>query len=289
MTGFGNSAHHGPELEASAWLRSLNHRYLDVTLHLPRRLLFLEPDVKAAVQRHVRRGKVELWVKVVWLTRDSESVVAVPGVVSSLVEALRAAQREHGLVGDVAVSDLARYPGAFEVVDAAQGCEAQAREVLLPLVDAALEELESMRRAEGQRLKKELEALVDAVQEAADRLDELSTASRAERQEALRERVRGLQEELGLDEGRLYQEVVRLAERSDVAEELQRLRSHAAQVRELLAAGRGVGKRLDFLAQELMREANTVGSKAASAPMIHCVVGLKGAIERLREQVQNVE
>jgi uncharacterized protein (TIGR00255 family) len=127
------------------------------------------------------------------------------------------------------------------------------------------------------------------VTEAAGRLAGLSDESREARRAALLERVRGLAAEVGLDDARVYQEAVRQAERSDVNEELQRLGSHVAQARALLAAAEPVGKKLDFLAQELMREANTVGSKAAAAPMLREVVELKAVIERLREQVQNVE
>jgi uncharacterized protein (TIGR00255 family) len=131
--------------------------------------------------------------------------------------------------------------------------------------------------------------LLQGIEAAAARLEQLSEESREQRRGALLERVRALAAELGLDDARVYQEAVRQAERSDVAEELQRLRSHVAQARELLGGAEPAGKRFDFLAQELMREANTIGSKAASAAMIREVVELKSAIERVREQVQNVE
>jgi uncharacterized protein (TIGR00255 family) len=166
----------------------------------------------------------------------------------------------------------------------------QPHEALLGLVGRALEGLDVMRRAEGERLRTELERALEAIETAADGIEQHAAETREARQATLMERVRGLVAELGLDEGRLFQEVVRSVERHDVAEEVQRLRSHAAMARELVAAEEGpAGKRLDFLAQELMREANTIGSKVADAAQVQAVVGLKAEIERLREQVQNVE
>jgi uncharacterized protein (TIGR00255 family) len=147
-----------------------------------------------------------------------------------------------------------------------------------------------MRRAEGGRLRAELERAIGSIEGMASRLEALSEGTREAQKAALVERARELLAELGLDETRLYQEIFRAVERHNVTEELQRLRSHAAMTRELLGGdGAPTGKRLDFLAQELMREANTIGSKIADAEAIQVVVDLKAEIERLREQVQNVE
>ena len=152
------------------------------------------------------------------------------------------------------------------------------------------ERLDAMRRAEGERLGAELERAIAAIEAAAVGIERRAVETRDARQATLMERVQTLAGELGLEEGRLYQEVVRAVERHDVAEEIQRLRSHAAMARELVSRDEGpAGKRLDFLAQELMREANTIGSKVADADQVQAVVGLKAEIERLREQVQNVE
>jgi uncharacterized protein (TIGR00255 family) len=188
------------------------------------------------------------------------------------------------------VSDLVRFPGALERVEGPAAVTDEVRGAVAALVSRALEGLDAMRRAEGERLLPELARSLAAIEATAGRIEGRSAESRAARQEALLERLRALVGELGLDEARLYQEAVRAVERHDVAEELQRLRSHAASARELLD-GEGVpaGKQLDFLAQELMREANTIGSKMADAPAVREVVGLKAEIERLREQVQNVE
>jgi uncharacterized protein (TIGR00255 family) len=146
-----------------------------------------------------------------------------------------------------------------------------------------------MRRVEGETLRAVLLAGLDAVDAAAARIEALSVSERAARRDQLLERARSLRDDLGLDDGRLYQEVLRLVDRQDVAEEVQRLRSHVAQARAAIGGEGPCGKRLDFLAQEMAREANTIGSKVASAALVQEVVGLKSELERLREQVQNVE
>lgn len=289
MTGFGAAALEAPGLQAAVQARSVNHRFLDLSIYVPRRLAWLEPQLKATVQERVQRGKLELSVRA--LAREgSPPVVAVQEeLAGALVGVLRGLQQRHGLSGELRVADVARFPGVVEVQEPAPVEDPELAAGLLALARRALDELDAMRRQEGQALAQELGRLLDTVEQVARRLATLSDESREMRRAALLERLRGLAGELGLDDARVYQEAVRQAERSDVAEELQRLGSHVAQARELLTAGGPVGKKLDFLAQELMREANTVGSKAAAASMLREVVELKAVIERLREQVQNVE
>jgi uncharacterized protein (TIGR00255 family) len=290
MTGFGSAGLEADEVRAAVTARSLNHRFLDVTVHLPRRLQALEGELKEAVGRAVRRGRVELSVQATLAEGIAESVVPSRTLVASLVRALRDMQNEFGLEGGVSVSDLVRFPGALERSEGPAEISEQARETLLGLVRQALEGLDAMRRAEGERLQAELERALGVIEGAAQGIEERASATREERQAALREKAETLVGDLGLEDGRLYQEVVKAVERHDVAEELQRLRSHAAMARELIGTGDSPsGKRLDFLAQELMREANTIGSKVADAAQVQAVVGLKAEIERLREQVQNVE
>jgi uncharacterized protein (TIGR00255 family) len=159
----------------------------------------------------------------------------------------------------------------------------------MALLARALDDLTEMRRAEGGRSEADLLRALAVIEESAGRMSGLAEGSREARRRVLAERLRELSGELGLEEARLYQEVVRAVERHDVTEELQRLGSHVAMARELLRSQEPAGKRLDFLAQELAREANTLGSKAADAAVVREVVNLKAEIEKFREQVQNVE
>jgi uncharacterized protein (TIGR00255 family) len=290
MTGYGAASVEGESLRASVVARSVNHRFFDLALHLPRRLQPLEAEARERVAAAVTRGRVEVSVQAVLPQAEAEAVLPSRPLVASLVRVLRDMQSEYGLEGGVSVADLVRFPGALERVEAAAGVPEDVRAAVMALLDRALDGLAAMRRVEGERLRAELERLVAAIEAGAARIEDRVAGSRETRKAALLERVRDLVGEMGLEEGRLYQEVVRAVERLDVAEELQRLRSHAASVRELVAGdGAPAGKRLDFLAQELMREANTIGSKVQDAPAVREVVNLKAEIERLREQVQNVE
>ena len=289
MTGYGASGAEADGLRAAVSVRSLNHRFFELSLRVSRSLQPLEGDIKEIVQSQVRRGRVDMSVQASFPEAATAAVVASRPLVEGLVATLRELQTEHGLAGAVTVSDVARFPGALEAVETQSGLDDERRKRILELVKEALAGLLAMRRAEGGRLQPSLERAFGAILEASGQIEALSEASRGNRQKQLLEKARVLAAELGLDDARLYQEVVRTVERHDVSEEVQRLRSHVALGRELLEGQEPSGKRLDFVAQELMREANTVGSKVADAEIARAVVELKAEIEKLREQVQNVE
>ena len=289
MTGYGSASSDGEAGRAAVAVRALNHRFLDLAVHLPRRWQELEPEVRRLVQARVQRGRLELSLQAAPRDSDATAVVVSTPVVAGVVNALRQIQSQYDLAGKVRLADVVRFPGALEVMDADGHLDDDRRREVLALVESALDALDRMRRAEGENVERALQQALSAIEAAAARMEAASRAERDTRREALLERSRALRDELGLEEARLYQEVVRLVDRQDVAEEVQRLRSHVAQARDVLREGGPCGKRLDFLAQEMAREANTVGSKSASAAMAREVVDLKGEIERLREQVQNVE
>ena len=290
MTGYGSAVAESPSLRAAVTVRGLNHRFLELVVHLPRRLQALEREIRDLAQTRLGRGRVEVAVQASFpAAATGEAVVASRPLVASFVRTLRDMQNEFGLDGNVAVADLVRFPGVLERMETPGPLDEEPRRQILGLVAEALGGLAEMRRAEGSRVEAELLRSLLAIEEGAGRLESLSEASREARRGVLAERLRTLCGEMGLEDSRLYQEVVRTVERHDVSEELQRLRSHLAMARELLRAEEPVGKRIDFLAQELAREANTLGSKAADASVVREVVNLKAEIEKLREQVQNVE
>lgn len=288
MTGYGAASLQSERMRAAVTIRSLNHRFLDLQVHAPRRLAPLEPEIKDLVEARLRRGRVDVTVQAN-LEPEGEALVASRTLVAQLVRTLRDVQVEHRLDGGVSVSDVLHFPGAIETVEGEPALDPERREAILGLLGRALDALVAMRRAEGARLTTGLARGLAAIEAGAGRIVDLAENGKQGRREVLLEKVRALQAELGLEESRLYQEVVRAVERHDVAEEVERLRSHVAMARELLSSEEPSGKRLDFLAQEMMREANTIGSKSASAPLVQETVALKSEIERLREQVQNVE
>jgi uncharacterized protein (TIGR00255 family) len=292
MTGYGSAATESAALRATVTVRSLNHRFLEMSVHLSRRLQPMEREIRDLVQSRLSRGRVEVNVQASLgnaAVEGGDVVVASRPLVASFVRTLRDMQNEFGLDGNVAVADLVRFPGALERLEAPLPAESEVRAGIMTLVAQALDGLTEMRRSEGGRSEGDLLRALAVIEESAGRMYGLAEGSREVRRRALAERLRELCGELGLEEARLYQEVVRAVERHDVSEELQRLGSHVAMARELLRSEEPAGKRLDFLAQELAREANTLGSKAADAAVVREVVNLKAEIEKFREQVQNVE
>ena len=291
MTGFGRAAREvgGAVLDVEA--RSVNHRHLDLRVRLPKLLLDEEPAIKRRVQATLSRGKVDVTVSLV-LAGSASQLKIDEGLAAQYVAASRTLCERHALAGDLDVASLLALPGVTQIVEAELEVEAL-RGPLGEAIDEALEGLEAMRVAEGRSLAEEFEgrlARVEALAAAFEsRAGEVVEAARAR----LTKRAEQIQRDVGLlDEARLHQEIVIAADRLDITEELVRLRSHVVQCRETLAQaerGRPVGRRLDFLLQELGREANTVGSKASDAPLAQDVVELKTELERIREQVQNVE
>lgn len=288
MTGFGSARAAGAAGEVNVAVRTVNHRYLDVGVSLPRRLRGLEPRVKALAQAGLERGKLDVVVQAIGAVGE-EAILAAPEAITSVVAALQRVAALPGVEGGVRLADVLGFPG---VVSAAEPGP-EAGEPFWPLVEDALKAavagLLAMRGDEGARLADALLVMLAEIEALAGRLEAASAASKATRREVALGRLRDLVAELGVDDARAVQEASRQADRLDVAEELQRLRSHVAQARGLIAGTGVAGRKLDFLSQELMREANTIGSKAADAALTAEVVGLKAEIERFREQVQNVE
>jgi uncharacterized protein (TIGR00255 family) len=289
MTGYGAASTATEALRVAVTVKALNHRFLEVVCHMPRRLAPIELELRDLVGRRLARGRVEVTVQAHGGATAATPVLVSRPVVFSLVHALRDLQAEFGLEGGVTVTDVVRFPGAVEVPEELASADAEMRACVLALADEALQALIAMRQAEGARLLGDLGSSLEAMEASAGRIEKLSAEGREAKRVALLERLRALQLDLGTDEARLCAEIARAVERHDVAEEVQRLRSHVGMARELMGASAPSGKRLDFLAQELMREANTVGSKAVAAALTHEVVALKSDIERFREQVQNVE
>lgn len=292
MTGFGSAAF---QIEGSAFVvevRSVNHRHLDARARLPRPMAFLESDVRARISERFSRGKLDLSVVA------PESGGLAPRLVVDLDTArqyLRAAGElagAEGAEGGLRVAELLALPGVARFVEPELDAELL-RSTVLAAADQALAALAEMRAAEGTALERDLVGRVGRVEELARTLEARAADVQQAVRERLQKRARQLAAEVGpLDEARLAQEVALAADRLDVTEEIVRLRSHADQFRKLVGgAGPGapVGRRLDFLLQELGREANTIGAKGSDADVAHQIVELKTELERLREQVQNVE
>ena len=291
MTGFGRASFQvegqGFDVEA----RSVNHRHLDVRIKLPRQLSDQEPVAKLQVQEHVSRGKVDISVNQVEAQGSSSQLEVDDELAEQYVNAARRLGKSHGLNPDIGVTTLLSMPGVTRFVEKTLP-EAALESGLIEGLSAALVELVSMRVAEGAKLVAEFDRRLENVSGLVDVFEERSALVVEAARERLRRRTDQIRQDTGLvDEARLHQEIVIAADRLDITEELVRLRSHVSQFREIMsgaADAKPVGRQLDFLIQEMLREANTVGSKANDAPMAHQVVELKTELERLREQAQNI-
>lgn len=292
MTGFGRASF---DLDGAAFdveIRSVNHRYLDLRVKLPRVLASFEPAVRDCVQSRFARGKVEVGVSTPGTGPAAAQVEVDYEAAAHYVEAARELERRFQVEAALGAQALLALPGVARVSELAFDA-AQAKPALLGGIEAALDAASSMRDAEGAGLDREFRDRLGRVTVLVDELAERSGSVGEAVRERLRKRSRELEAETGLlDEARLHQEIVIAADRLDISEEISRLRSHVTQFLSTLdeaTAGTPVGRQLDFLLQEVGRESNTIGSKANDAEMAHRVVELKTEHERIREQVQNVE
>jgi uncharacterized protein (TIGR00255 family) len=292
MTGFGRASFAVEGAGFDLEIRSVNHRYLDVRLRLPRLLAGFEAEVRTRVQSRFDRGKVDVVVQQPATTAPAPRLELDFEVAGRYLEAAEALRQRYAVEGRLDVDELLALPGVARLGEA-EFSDADLGRELLASLDAALAAADAMRRSEGEALEREVLGRLARVEALGDQVSERSGLIQEQVRERLRKRSEKLARETGLmDEARLYQELVIAADRLDVTEELVRLKSHIEQFRAGLAgadAGAPVGRRLDFLLQELGREVNTVGSKGADAPVAHLVVELKTELERIREQVQNVE
>jgi uncharacterized protein (TIGR00255 family) len=288
MTGYGRGEARGARVALIAEARSLNHRFLETSLKLPRGLASHEPDVRRLVQGRIVRGRVDMTVI---LRRTAGPAARVRTDVALGLEYARGARalgEAAGVVPDLSVADLLRLPGVVTVEEAEED-DGESAILLKTAATEALEELCRMRQTEGVALARDLGSHVDALAAWVRGVAELLPAALGRIQARLRDRVQTILSETPADPGRLAQEVATWAARSDVAEELARLDSHLAQFRALVTEGGAVGRQLDFLTQELHREVNTIASKADDAELVARVLEARTLVERIREQVQNVE
>jgi len=290
MTGYGHGERTGGGRTITVEAQSLNHRYLEVRARLPRRLAGLEHRVQQEVQRRFGRGRFDLTVAERIVGDRPRALRVDQGLAAAYLEALRQLQAIGGLRGEPTLDHLVALRDLL-ILDEDQAEESleAAWEGVRPALAAALEALEAMRAREGQALEGEILAHLGTVEAVLGAVEADAPRQARAQKERLQARIAELLDGRPLDPGRLEQEVAILADRTDVAEECARLRSHLAQFRALLGQGGSPGRRLDFLLQEMNRETNTIGSKAADAETSHRVVALKAELEKIREQVQNVE
>lgn len=293
MTGFGRAEVRGDTLVVTVEARSVNHRHLDVALRLPRALASLELDARRAVAARLERGRVDVTVQVAAIADQATQRVVTDAVLAreylARARALGAELADLGVGGGISLEWLLQRPGVVRVEEAEPTEAAVPLSLLEQALGRALDELVERRTAEGERLAQELRSLHGELGGIVETMAARAPVGAARREERLRERLRGLLGAAGVDEARILTEAAVWADKADIAEELTRLRAHLAELAIVLDKGGAIGRALDFLLQELGREVNTVASKADDLELSQAALAGKGVLEKMREQVQNLE
>jgi len=288
MTGFGTGRAAVGNEEISAEMRSLNHKFCEVKVRLPREISLLEPQVLKKVRDALARGAVEVLVKRQGATATTASPVVDLTLAKQYRQALSSLSRDLALSDTPSIQDIFSQPGVIRLGEPNVDLEVASNAVDLA-VEQALQALLRMREAEGKEIGADLRMRLKRVSDLVEEIAAVAPQAIQQYQQRLEDRIRELASGIPVDPQRLVQEVAFLAERTDVAEELARLRSHLQQFRALLDSDQPVGRRMDFLVQEMHREVNTTGAKSQHPEISARIVELKSELERLREQIQNVE
>ena len=288
MTGYGRAVQTIDGREITVELRSVNNRYLDCTVKLPRMFSFAEDSVKNRVKAAVSRGKVDVYIGVNAAQAADVQVAVNRPVLESYLAALRQIESEYGVRDDVTVMSLARLPDVFSV-EKTEEDEQKLTQDILSVAEEAIARYNTMRETEGAALEADLRSRAATILERVALVEQRSPVTVAEYRERLRQKMQEVLQNTAIDEGRILQEAAIYADRIAVDEETVRLRSHLAQLGDMLTKGGAIGRKLDFLLQELNRETNTIGSKCNDLELSNIVVEMKAALEKIREQTQNIE
>lgn len=289
MTGFGQAIVEVDGLQVSATLQGVNHRYLDLVIRLPEELRFLEASIRDRLNAAVRRGRCEAAIGVRRPHATEVEVELRQGAVRKLIAACQPLIDSGDLVGQLTIGDLARSPTFLRIEKSAASWSVEDDAAVWQSLDAALAQFEAARVGEGARIGQALDAILTRLLEVAGALRDRLPEARAAIAESMRLRLREWTRESGVDEERLLSEIAVLAEKSDVQEEMDRLAAHLAQVQEVTRRPGPIGRHLDFLAQELLRELNTLCAKCRDTRVVQLGLDARLLCEQIREQVQNVE
>jgi uncharacterized protein (TIGR00255 family) len=286
MTGFASHSAVISGVKTTIELKSVNHRFLDIYIKMPRAFSAFEADIRKSIQNYITRGKVSLAI-----TCDNsygEEMRLNQPVLSSVIRALKSAQKEYKFLGDIHSGDLLRIPNLFTTVEESKISQVAVRS-LQKEVEQALIKFIKMREKEGQQLEKDIRKRLQFIKDTAVLIDNERQNFMTNAKKKMCERIKALIEEVAVSEDRLMKEVAFLLEKVDITEELVRLQAHLKLFFDLLAKKEKYGKDLDFVTQEMNREVNTIASKAQASAIAHHVITIKSEIEKIREQLQNVE
>ena len=287
MTGYGKATLAIDSKEYQVEIKTINHRYADISVKMPRVLSYLEEDVKKEILKQVSRGKIEVFITYSNSSSENNEVKINTEIAKLYINELRNLAEAEGLQANIEVTEVAKFPDVLKIKSSND--DEKIKEELLEVVKNATTNLVNMRSAEGEKIQIDLNNRINDIEVKTSEISKLSTWLIEEYVVKLENRIKELLKTEEIDKSRLAQEVVIYADKCSVEEEITRLKSHISQFRKMLENEGAIGKKIDFLIQEMNRETNTIGSKANNLEITNLVIEIKTQLEDIREQIQNIE
>lgn len=287
MTGYGKATLSVENREYQIEIKSVNHRYLDMNIKMPKTISYLEEEVKKTIMAYVKRGKVDVFITFENNSTEGRKIQINKEIASVYIKELKKLAEEENILANIEVTEISKYPDVLSIQN--EQNEEKIKQELIEVTKQATQKLVEMRSAEGSKMAQDLLQRVEEVQQDVTKISDQSTGLIQDYVVKLESRIKELLPNHEIDQNRLAQEVVIFADKCSVQEEITRLNSHIAQFKNFLQAEENIGKKLDFLIQEMNRETNTIGSKANCLEITNKVIDIKTQLENIREQIQNIE
>lgn len=289
MTSFGRaSSNQGSKHLFSVEMKSVNHRYLDVNVRMPKSMLSLEEEIRKLISKSLSRGKVDVFINLKGNSEGNGVAKVNLDLAKSYLKCLKDIEENLGVTNDITINQIARYPEVITIVEEEESIE-EIFEEIKPLVEQSLLMMEGMRIAEGEKLKEDIFLKLSEIENSVEEIEVIADKIPLAYKIKLEERLKKLLESVDVDENRIALEIAVIADKASVDEEITRLHSHLSQLRKTFNDNGTIGRKLDFIIQEMNREANTIASKSSDVHMTNIVINIKNLIEKIREQVQNIE
>ena len=287
MTGYGKGNISENLRNYQVEIKSVNHRYLDISVKMPRVLSYLEEDVKKVISSKVKRGKIDVFITFENSSTEGKEIKINNEIAKMYINQLKQLAEEENILANIEVTEISKYPDVLSVQNTQD--DEQIKKELIEATTIATDKLVQMRQVEGSKMAEDLLKRIEKTNQKIEKISGLSTGLIEEYVVKLENRIKEILKNQEIDESRLAQEVVIYADKCSLEEEVTRLKSHISQFKELINSDDAVGKKLDFIIQEMNRETNTIGSKANNLEITNGVIDIKTEIENIREQVQNIE
>lgn len=287
MTGYGRAKLSKDDREYQIEIKSVNHRYLDISVRIPKQLSYLEETIKKEIAKKVKRGKIDVFVTFENNSLEGKEIKINTELAKAYIDELKKLAEKENILSDIQVTEISKYPDVLNI-QSSQDDEKITEEVL-ETITIATDNLVQMRETEGNKISEDLLKRLNIINKKVEEIAKLSTGLIEEYVVKLEERIKEILKNQEIDKARLAQEVVIYADKCSIEEEVTRLNSHISQFKNLLNSNEAIGKKLDFIIQEMNRETNTIGSKANNLEITNGVIDIKTEIENIREQVQNIE